>query len=168
MVIRNLTRRNRQGETLPARREETHPFFSLRRQMNQLFDSFFRDFELEPFREMNEWYAKFSPQIDVKENDKEIIVTAELPGMSEKDIDVSISGGSLVVKGEKKEDKEEKDKECWHMERCYGSFYRSIPLPEEIDKEKADASFKKGILRVTIPKTEKAASSSKKIPIKTK
>lgn len=167
MAIRDLIRRNKQGGSLPARREERYPLFSLQRQMNQLFDSFFRDFEIEPFRAMDEWYGEFSPQIDVKENDKEISVTAELPGMDEKDIDVSLSGDSLVLKGEKKEEKEEKDKNCWHMERCYGSFYRSIPLPEEIDREKADASFKKGILRITIPKTAKAASSGKKIPIKT-
>jgi len=162
MVIRDLIRKNKPGRSLPVRREEGHPFFSLQRQMNQLLDSFFHDFELEPFREMDEWYGKFSPQIDVKENDKEISVMAELPGMDEKDIDVSLSGDSLVLKGEKKEEKEEKDKDCWHMERCYGSFYRTLPLPEEIDREKANASFKKGVLRITIPKTAKVASSGKK------
>lgn len=168
MAIKDLIRRSRQKKSVPVRQEEKHPFFSLQRQMNQLFDSFFRDFELEPFRGMGEWYGKFSPEVDVKENNKEITITAELPGMDEKDIDVSLSGDSLIIKGEKKEEKEEKDKESWCMERRYGSFYRAIPLPEEIiDKEKAAASFKKGVLCVTIPKTEAAASLSKKISIKT-
>ena len=167
MAIKDLVRRNTLGRGLPVRREERHPFFSLQSQMNQLFDSFFHDFELEPSRAMDEWPMRFSPEIDVKENDKEISVIAELPGMDEKDIDVSLSGGSLLLKGEKREDREEEDKDCWHMERSYGSFYRTIPLPEEIDREKADAYFKKGVLRITIPKTTKAASSGKKIPIKT-
>jgi HSP20 family protein len=87
--------------------------------------------------------------------------------MSDKDVEVSVFDDSLVIKGEKKEEKEEKDKNCWHTERCYGSFYRAIPLPKDVDSEKTDASFKKGVLHVTIPKTKEAADSSKKISIKT-
>ncbi|MBW2568730.1 MAG: Hsp20/alpha crystallin family protein [Deltaproteobacteria bacterium] len=167
MAVKDLIKRS-QRKNIPVRQEEKHPLISLQKQMNQLFNSFFGDFELEPFRGMDEWYGKFSPEVDVKENDKEITVTAELPGMDEKDIDVSLSGDSLIIKGEKKEEKKEKDKESWSIERRYGSFYRAIPLPVEIiDKENAAASFKKGVLCVTIPKTEASANLSKKIPVKT-
>lgn len=166
MTIKYLVKKSRWGKSLPVRREEEHPFFPLQRRMNELFDSFFRGFELEPFGAMGEWYGEFSPQVDVKETEKEISVTAELPGLDEKDIDVSLTSDTLTLKGEKKEEKGEKGESGWRMERRYGSFYREIPLPEEIEAEKVDATFKKGVLRIAIPKTAKAEAAGKKIPIK--
>ncbi len=150
-------------KSLPVRREEYHPFSLLREEMNTLFDNFFRGFELEPFRSH---FEAFSPNINVKESEKDISVTAELPGMDDKDIDVSLTRDSLTIKGEKKEDKEEKGKNYYRMERSFGSFSRSIPLPAEIDVDKVKAEFKKGVLTVRLPKTPKAMKETKKISVK--
>ncbi len=149
--------------SVPVRREEYNPFSLLRQEMNTLFDNFFRGFDLEPIAGR---FGTFSPNIDVKESDKDISVTAELPGMDDKDIDVSLTKDSLTIKGEKKEEKEEKGKDYYRMERSFGSFSRTIPLPVEIDMDKVKAEFKKGLLTVTLPKTAKAIKETKKIPVK--
>ncbi len=148
---------------LPARREEHDPFSLLRQEMNRLFDGFDRGFLTEPFQDRLE---SFRPRVDVSETDKEIRIAAELPGMDEKDIEVSVSKDAVTIKGEKKEEKEDKGKAYYHMERSYGSFLRTIPLPAEVDSEKIKAEFRKGILTVTMPKTEKAIEETRKIPIK--
>jgi len=148
---------------VPVRREEYEPFSFFRHEMNRLFDDFYRGFDLEPFERR---LGTFTPNVDVSENDKQIKVTAELPGMDEKDIDVSLNKDSLTIKGEKKEEKEEKKKDYYRMERSYGSFSRTIPLPVEVDTDKVKAEFRKGVLTVTMPKTAKAIEETKKIPIK--
>jgi HSP20 family protein len=150
-------------KSVPVKREEQHPFSLFRQEMNSLFDNFFRGFELEPFKGR---FGAFSPSVDVKESDKDISVTAELPGLDDKDIDVSLSRDSLTIKGEKKEEKEEKGKDYYRMERSFGSFTRTIPLPAEIDVDKVKAEFKKGLLTVTLPKSEKAIKEKKKISVK--
>lgn len=152
-----------QKQSLPARREEWNPFSLLRQEMNSLFDNFFRGFETEPFESR---LGAFSPRVDVAETDKEIKVTAELPGMDDKDIDVSLTKDMLTIRGEKKEEKEEKSKSFYRMERSYGSFSRTVPLPTEIDTNKVKAEFKKGILSVTLPKTQQAIKETKKIQVK--
>ena len=167
MAIRDLITRNRGQGRLPVRHEEEHPFFSLQRSINDVFDSFFGELGRSPFLGMEEWRGQFAPSIDVKESDRQIEITAELPGIDEKDIDVSLTKEALVLKGEKKEEKEEKKEGYWHTERRYGSFQRVIPLPEAIDTEKAEATFKKGVLHISIPKTAEAAAVGKKIAIKT-
>lgn len=149
-------------EIVPARREEYHPFSLLRQEIDSLFENFFRGFDIEPFKR----FGSFSPSIDVKESEKDISVTAELPGMDEKDIDVSLTRDSITIKGEKKEEKEEKRKDYYRMERSFGSFSRTIPLHAEIDMDKVKAEFKKGVLTVTLPKTAKAIKETKKIPVK--
>jgi HSP20 family protein len=149
--------------SVPVRREEYHPFSLFRQEMNTLFDNFFRGFDLEPFSGR---LGAFSPHIDVKESDKDIAIIAELPGMDDKDIHVSLTRDSLTIKGEKKEEKEEKGKDYYRMERSFGSFTRTIPLPVEIDTDKVKADFKKGVLTVTLPKTATAIKEKKKIPVK--
>jgi HSP20 family protein len=144
--------------------EEGNPFFALQRRMNEMFDSFFSDFAIEPFGEARK---QFVPHMDVKEDEKSYIITAELPGMDDKDIDILLERNMLTLKGEKKEEKEEKEQNYWHVERRYGSFQRVIPLPDEVDMDKVSANFKKGILHITVPKTEKAKSTVKKITVKT-
>ena len=146
--------------------EEEMPLQSLQRQVNRLFDDFFRGFDLRPLAAM-ERAGEFTPRIDVKESDKAFTITAELPGIEEKDLDVMLSADSLTIKGEKKHEKEEKGENYYRMERSYGSFHRVIPLPEEIDTKKVEASFTKGILIVNLPKTTKAKEKTKKVPIKT-
>lgn len=150
-------------KSVPVRREEYNPFALLRQEMNTLFDNFFRGFEVEPFMGR---FRGFSPDVDIKESEKEIKVAAELPGMDDKDIDISLTRDSLTIKGEKKEEKEDKGKDYYRMERSYGSFSRTIPLPVEVDVDKVKAEFKKGVLTVTLPKTPKAIKETKKIPVK--
>ncbi|MCK9274708.1 MAG: Hsp20/alpha crystallin family protein [Syntrophales bacterium] len=164
MTIRDLVA-GKKKTGVPERREDEFPFFSLQKRMNELFDSFLNDFGRSPFDEV--WRENFSPKIDVIDNDKVLEISAELPGMEDKDISVSLTKDALILKGEKKEEKEEKGKDYWHSERRYGSFHRVIPMPEIIDTEKVEATFKKGVLQIRIPKMEGAVETSKKIPIKT-
>lgn len=132
-------------------------------EMNNLFDSFFSGFDLQPFQTVP---GTFSPKVDVSENDKEITVTAELPGMKEKDIEVSVNRESLTIKGEKKDEREDKGRDYYLLERSYGNFSRTIPLSMEVDRDKVEAAFRKGILTVTLPKTERSAEERKKVRIR--
>jgi HSP20 family protein len=113
------------------------------------------------------------PALDVYEQDGKFVVKAELPGMDEDDINVSVEGNSLVIKGNKKFEREVKDEDYYHCERSYGSFYRSIPLPAEVDKEKIEANYDSGVLEVKLSKLPekktkkvKVTASSKKKAVK--
>jgi HSP20 family protein len=108
----------------------------------------------------------FSPQVDVTETDKEVKVCAEIPGVEAKDADVTIENGTLMIRGEKKYEREENERGQRRMERSYGSFERSITLPTEVDEAKAKAEFKNGVLRLTLPKKADAQSRRQKIPVK--
>jgi len=151
---------------VPSPQEENHPFFGIRRDMNRLFDDFFRGLDVAPLIAAGERLSRFVPSLDVRENDKKVNINVELPGMDEKDVEVLLTDNSLTLKGEKKEDKEDKGKDYYHMERSYGSFQRVIPLPEGIDAKKAEAKFKKGILSITLAKTEQTKAKAQKIEIK--
>ena len=151
----------RSEERSPAERAPD-PFNYLRNQVNRVFDDFWGEPSLAPSREM---VAGFWPQVDVTETDKEIKVSAEIPGVESKDIDVSVEEGMLTIKGKKKYEREEKEKDQYRMERSYGSFERAIELPAEVDESKAKAEFKKGVLRLTLPKRPGAPSRRKKIPV---
>jgi HSP20 family protein len=147
-----------------------NPFTELHRQMNTLFDDFFRGFEAPDWsasRGLAKSFRSVAPRIDVSEDDEEITVEADLPGLDDKDIDVSLDGNVLTIAGEKSQEREEKKKDYRVMERSYGSFRRSVTLPEGIDRDHVKAHFKKGVLNVTIPKTEKAKSERKKIDVST-
>jgi HSP20 family protein len=161
MAIKNIVPFGK--KSVPARSEEENPFALLRREMDTLFDNFFRGFNMEPFESR---MGVFSPKVDVNETDREIKISAELPGMDEKDIDVSLQNDILTIKGEKKEEKEDKGKDYYRMERSYGSFSRTIPLPVEVETDKVEAKFKKGVLSITLPKTPKAVAETKKIAVK--
>ena len=145
----------------PAKRHEGHPLVSLQKEINRAFDGFFSPV---PFRLMPE--AALMPKVNVSEADKNITVTAELPGIEEKDIDVSLARGILTIKGENKTEKEEKDKNYYYMERSSGSFYRAIPVPDGADGDKAKATLKNGILTVNIPKLPGDKKTKKQIPVK--
>jgi HSP20 family protein len=109
--------------------------------------------------------AQLTPSIDVRENEKEIVVDAELPGMNENDVQVVVREGVLSLKGEKKSERDEK-KDTYHLvERSYGSFDRSFRLPEGVNEEQIKAEFNNGVLHVVIPKRPEAAKAEKKIPI---
>jgi HSP20 family protein len=146
------------------------PFETLRREIDRLFDDLSAPtrrsiFDIEPFwwRE-SIWGAV--PAVDIAEKDGAYEVTAELPGLDEKDIEVKLTNGSLVIRGEKKEEKEEKKKDYYLAERRYGSFERRFQVPPGVDTSKIDASFKKGVLTVTLPKTPEAKAAEKKIAVK--
>ena len=132
----------------------------LRNEMDRLYDRFFDWRPLRRFGEAGEW-----PSVDVSETEKDILVKGDVPGMEAKDIHVSIDGNVLTLQGERKQEKEQKGKNFHRVERSYGSFSRSINLPAVVAQQKAKASYKRGILKVTLPKTQKGPA--KKIEVKT-
>ena len=166
MAIRNLFPSLLRKDAVPAGRKEEYPLYSLQREMNRVFDDFIRGFDEMPLGASQEPFGKFLPAVDVKENDKEIVVTAELPGLDEKDFELTLTNDALAIKGEKKEKKDDKGKDYYHMERSYGYFSRVIPLPPGISPEKVNAIYKKGILTVRLPKSDEARAKMKKIAIK--
>jgi HSP20 family protein len=170
MAMTNLIpwRRNKNNMQIHRDREMDDWMGSFHREMNHLMSRFFHGFDLEPWGWANgAGSGAFLPHVDVSENDKAIKVTAELPGMDEKDIDITLTRDSLTIKGEKKEESEEKDKDLYRMERRYGSFHRVIPLSADVDESKVGADFKKGVLKITLPKTPEAQHARKRIEIKT-
>jgi HSP20 family protein len=144
----------------------------LRREVDRLFQDFgrqdwlrrFRASDLEPaFHRYFTWQA---PAVDIVEKDTAFEMTAELPGMAPKDLDVSVRNDSVVIRGEKQEQKEEKDKNYYLKERQYGSFERSFAMPQGVDHSAIEATFSNGVLKVTLPKTLDAQKPAKKIEIK--
>lgn len=145
----------------PARSEEFSPFVTLHREMNRLFDEVFDRFEggvPSVFGRGRSW-----PSLEVTGGDNEVRVTAELPGMEEKDVEVMVDGDVLTIRGEKRS--ETKDEERHFSERSYGRFERSIALPFEVEEDKAQASFQNGVLTVTLPKSAKAQERGRRIAV---
>ena len=159
-----------------GRPTEWRPFESLRREIDRLFEDFgvgsWRSpfgrgvFDVEPFwpRQLTIWST--APAVDIAEKDNAYEMTAELPGMDEKNIEVKVVNDGLRIRGEKKEEKEEKKKDYFLSERRYGSFERYFRVPEGVDADKIEASFKKGVLTVTLPKKPEAQKPEKKIEVK--
>lgn len=154
-------------KSAPSETGSLEPWRSFRGEMDRLFDRFAKGFGFPTFEPFSTTEVDFAvPAVDLTEDDKAYKVTAELPGIDEKDIDVTVSGGMLVIKGEKKQEKEEKDKNYYLSERSYGSFQRSFTLPEGVDEDKIAANFAKGVLTVTLPKSADAQKAQKKIEVK--
>lgn len=137
--------------------------------LHQRIDRVFSDFfgTDAPHLTGTPWDAGFSPNMDVSETDQQFEVTAELPGLDAKDLDVTLTDGVLTIKGEKKSESKDEDKQRNHyrLERSYGAFRRSLQLPPEADAEQVSASFDKGVLRVTIAKKEEAGQTTRKIEL---
>jgi len=146
-----LPTRRRRGE-LGRRAIDWSDISSFQEEMNRMFDDFFRGVIPSSFRRIESRMTEFAPSIDVSETDKTIKVTAELPGLEEKDISATVEDDFLVLTGEKREEKKEEKEEYYHREVSYGSFRRTIPLSAKVDVNKVDASFKNGILKITLPK----------------
>ena len=159
-----------------APRTSHHPLFALRQEIDKLFDDMFPISHSSPFRrwgmdwprwprmmqEMGEFAA--IPRSDVSETDKHYVIRAELPGLSEDDIEVSVSNDVLTIKGEKQSETEESEAD-YHLSECsYGLVQRSFPLPKGVDMDKVKAEFKKGVLKITFMKTKEAAP--RKITVK--
>ena len=130
-----------------------------------LFDAFFNDSRL-PSAVSNGGALSYSPRVDVKENEAAYEISAELPGLEEQDVEVTVADGILVLKGEKSAEQEEQDNNYYRKERVYGSFERSFRLPDEVEADKVEANFKNGVLTVGLPKSEEAKSVVHKVTIK--
>jgi HSP20 family protein len=148
-----------------SRTRDDDPFTLMRREMDRAFDDFMRGWAT-PATTLPE--GVLNPRVNVVENNKGLEVTAELPGVDQKDIDLDLSEGVLTLKAEHMEDKEEKDEnQRYHVvERAYGTFVRRFALPFEPDTERVEASFDNGVLRVWIPRSPEAEKRSRKIDIK--
>ncbi len=172
-----------EGKTIPIQHSDQHlpglqmpPFQQLQKEMDRMFNNFFRGFS-PPFAGlgnmpsirlpgMSEGLLK--PTLDISAADKEYSITIEVPGVEDKDVKIEVINNNLIISGEKKQEKEEKDKNFYRVERAYGSFRRVLSLPEDADQDKIKAAFKKGVLSVTIPRKALAKSDVKKIEVKSK
>ncbi len=168
MAIRDLIPWSRHENRLPVpvraepgQDQPGHPLLSLHREVNRLFDDVFRGFGVPAFGGFER--AAGWPHIELAETGKDIRVTAELPGLSGEDVEISVEDGALTLRGEKRSEVEDKDR--GYSERSYGRFERRIGLPRGIDREQASATFADGVLTVTLPKTEAANETVRRIPI---
>ena len=160
MAFRDLIPWSRNQELAPTR-DNFDPFLTLHREMNRLFDDVFRGFGgagLSPLMEGRYGW----PKVELNETDKTLTVSAELPGLDEKDVQVEIANGVLTLRGEKKAERSGEGRTF--TERTYGAFERQIPL-EGVEEDKAEASFRNGVLTVSLPKSEKAREGVKRIAI---
>lgn len=171
MAIRDLIPWSRQENRLPvavgadnAREPETHPLLSLHRDVNRLFDDVVRSFGLPGFGEFDRHLSW--PHVELGETDGEIRVTAELPGLDEKDVELTVEEGVLTLRGEKRSEVDEKER--GYSERSYGRFERRIRLPRGIERNKAQASFRNGVLTVTLPRSAEANENVRRIPVNAK
>jgi HSP20 family protein len=142
-------------------RRRDDPFWSLHREMNRLFEDFGRGFGLGPLFGPE----GFEPRIDVRETDDEVLVTAEIPGLEEKDFELSLSAEALTIRGEKRHQHEEKGS-VHRFERSYGAFERTLPLPCEVEADKASATYRNGVLSVTLPKAPSARRRVHRIEVR--
>ena len=133
----------------------------IRRDMDRVWDSFFEKKPALKTGEAGEWF----PSLDVTETKNDILVKAEIPGMDVKDIDISLNNDVLTIKGEKKQEKDEKEENYHLVERTYGTFVRSVRLPGEVKSDKISASYKNGVLNISLPKSEEAKKKEVKIKV---
>jgi HSP20 family protein len=151
--------RGNRDRSLATRSDSVSPVVNLHREVNRLFDDMFRSFDDSRF-----WGGRDAwPTVDVDETDKEFRVTAELPGLEEKDVEVLLQDGLLTIRGEKKVETESRNRS--YSERFYGRFERQISLDRDVDESAVNATFRNGILTVTVPKNARAIERLKRIPI---
>jgi HSP20 family protein len=163
MAFRDLIPWNSRERSLDVHRGyDASPFLALHREMNRMFDDVFRGFDLARTGSLGAFDTMDWPKLDIEEREKEIRITAELPGLDEKDVHVELANGVLSISGEKKSETEDRDRRV--SERYYGRFERRIPL-EDIDQDKISASFAKGVLTVTAPKSNEAKAQVRRIAI---
>jgi len=163
MAIKDLIPWNNRGREVGLHRDtDVHPFFALHREMNRMFDDVFRGFDLAPFETTRARNGLGWPQIDIDETDKEVRITAELPGLDEKDVSLELANGVLSISGEKRSESEDKARRF--SERYYGRFERRIPL-DDVEEDKASATFRNGVLSITVPKSADAKSNVRRIAI---
>lgn len=152
---------NGNGHAVPVRKDLSRDGFHsseldvFHDEMDRLFDNFFQGFGLSPFgsRALEGMTGSIlKPRLDLGATETDYTVSIEIPGVSEKDVSLELVHDTLMIRGEKKQEKEEKDKSFYRLERSYGSFQRILSLPEDADKDKVNANFKNGVLKITIPR----------------
>lgn len=161
-LVPKFNKRNNHGSI--QRHRSVDPLRSFQDEINRLFDDFFS----ESRSGIERWHKDldvFTPSVDMTETDKEVTVSAELPGMNEKDISVKMDDHAITIHGEKKIDSEHKQGKWTYREQGYGRFHRTIPLPVAVDGQKAKASFKRGVLRIKVPKRESSTQQRRHIAI---
>jgi HSP20 family protein len=168
MKVKDLIPWNPSKRDVEQRREGgSHPVRALQSDVNRVFDEFWRTFNLPMGRLWEESASAVAePNIDVRETDKEVEVTAELPGMEEDDIEVSVTDGMLMIAGEKESEREAQEQGYVLRERSVGRFERVVPLPDGLDFDSVKATFKNGLLKITIPKTKEAQAAVKRVAVK--
>lgn len=170
MSVRDLIPwgRDTSSSQAPAvyREEDRNSFLSLHREVNRLFDDVFRSFDRNlPAFDSLASFGRWWPSVEITETEKEIRITAEVPGVEEKDIELVLDDGVLTLRGEKRSETEDKDKDKQFSEHFYGRFERRIPVGREIVEDEINARFRNGVLSLVLPKTEKAQSKVKRIAI---
>ena len=155
--------RNEKSQVSATREDFFDPFVTFRREMDRMFDDFFGGSALRPA------YAGWqgtTPAVDIDETDRELVVSAELPGVNDKDVEVSLAGDILTIKGEKKAAHEQKNGDSYYAERRFGSFSRSLRLPFQVADEKVDAKFKDGVLTIHLPKPAELQKPVRRIEVR--
>jgi len=164
MAIKDLVPWKRTNGDLAVRRPEMDPFSQLHREIDRVSNNLLGDWT-GPMNLFDPRLSNFMPEIDMTETAKEIRVTAELPGVEEKDLEVSLMNGALTIKGEKRDEHEEEKGDACYCERQYGAFERTVLLLAEVGADKVKASFKKGVLKIVLPKTREAQSNRRVVPV---
>ena len=150
MNIGNLMPWREKAQTPAMREDFFDPFVTFRREVQRMMYELVNGFDNGGLAKMNGWRGSV-PAVDIDETDKEVVITAEMPGLDEKDFQISVSGDMLTIKGEKKFEHEEKNGNGYHRERSYGAFSRSLRLPFDVKDEKIDATYQKGVLTIHVP-----------------
>ena len=162
MPITDLISWNRNRNMPAPRQTDEHPFLALHREMNRMFDNFFRGFDL-PMSTTPGWSVGGWPHVEISETDNEVKLVAELPGTEEKDVELTLNEGMLTLKGEKKAE----TNGAVYSERWHGQFERTVQLGPDVDPDKINAEFKNGVLTVTVGKRPEAQRQVKRIAINT-
>jgi HSP20 family protein len=167
-MVKNLIPWKKKSHEVEVLSPNDDPTFNLTRGMADMVNQLFRPFNDQWSRSLFRNLSGFTttPNIDVEETDKEVRVTADLPGLEEKDVQIDLDEHFLTLRGERKDEREKKGKNFHHIERSYGAFHRSIALPDGIDRDNVNATFKKGVLKVTIGKLPGHERSVRRIPVK--
>lgn len=162
MAVRDLIPWNRGRDVSARRGAETDPFVTLHREMNRMFDEVMRGFNLAPFGGDRLLDGFGWPKLEITESENEVKVDVELPGIDQKDVDVELANGMLCIRGEKKAETEDKDR--LFSERHYGRFERRLPV-DDVEEDKVAATFRNGVLTVTLPKSAQARQKARRIAI---
>jgi HSP20 family protein len=166
MDFKSLVPWREKSQSPASRNDYFDPFVSFRREVDRMFDDFFNSFGGRGLRPMAGGWQGVNPVIDLDETDKELVVTAELPGLDQKDFEVMLAGDVLTIRGEKKAEHEQRDGDAYYMERRFGSFSRSVRLPFEVKDEQLDAKYDRGVLTIRVPKPAGSQKNVRRIEVR--